>query len=202
MTGASADDLHFELRGMPMAEVLRQFGDPVVSRARKSYRAQACGAPMRDGLWEGWIEFTPLDGGASVRSPRETTQPNRTDTVYWAGGLTAVFLEGALERALSLLVPKPAPPEPARPLFEASADTLTAAKAPFAAKAVLDPFSVYAKGETLLRQELGALAPWHLVNIILAYGLSDEPEALLNRTPAPRLIDVIVTGVRKHTMTR
>jgi hypothetical protein len=188
---------------MPMAEVLIQFGDPVVSRARKRYRAQACGAPMGGALWEAWIEFTPLGGGASVRSPRETTQPNRTDTVYWATGLSAVFLEGALERALSLLVPKPAPPEAARPRFDGSADTVvTGAKAPLATEAVLDPFSVYASGETLLRQRLGALAPWHLVNIILAYGLSDESEALLNRTAAPMLIDVIVAGVRKHTMAR
>ncbi len=59
-----------------MAEVLAQFADPVADDDGHRYRAQACGAPMPDGLWEGWIEFVPLNGGTPVRSPRETTQPN------------------------------------------------------------------------------------------------------------------------------
>ena len=41
--------------------------------------------------------------GAAVRSGRETTQPNRQDTAYWATGLTPVYLEGALGRALNPL---------------------------------------------------------------------------------------------------
>src|SRR6266566_2120463 len=84
--------------GMP--EVLAQFSEPVLSKDRTSYRAQACGALASDGLWEGWIEFVPVAGGTAVRSPRETTQPNRVDALYWATGLTATYLEGALERAL------------------------------------------------------------------------------------------------------
>lgn len=83
-----------------MAETLMQFQTPVSAPDRTVYIARACGAPMEDGLWEGWIEFDPLGGGDTIESPRETTQPNRTDTVYWATGLTAVFLEGALRRAL------------------------------------------------------------------------------------------------------
>ena len=57
---------------------------------------------MPDGLWHGWLEFEPVDGCnvPALQSPRETTQPNRTDAVYWATGLTAVYLEGALERAI------------------------------------------------------------------------------------------------------
>ena len=38
---------------------------------------------------------------------------------------------------------------------------------------MLNPFSVYEKGEPLLRKQLGALSAWHLVNIVLAYELSD-----------------------------
>jgi hypothetical protein len=64
------------------------------------YEARAYGAAIDDVLWEGWVEFVPIDGGPPVRSPRETTQPNRVDTEYWASGLTAVYLEGALIRAL------------------------------------------------------------------------------------------------------
>ena len=34
-----------------------------------------------------------------IATGRETTQPNRTDTEYWATGLSEVYLEGALQRA-------------------------------------------------------------------------------------------------------
>lgn len=62
--------------------------------------------------------------------------------------------------------------------------------------AVLDPFSVYRKGEVVLRQQLGALEAWHLVNIIIAYRLSDDPVSALNRLPASSLIEIIVGAVR------
>lgn len=102
-----------------MAEVLAQFADPVTGADGRVYRAQACGAPMPDGIWEGWIEFLPADGGPALRSPRETTQPNRTDTAYWASGLTAVYLEGALDRALN--PPVRHAPAPAEPRFDGPA---------------------------------------------------------------------------------
>jgi hypothetical protein len=83
-----------------MAEVLAKFANVVKDINGVGYTAQACGAPAANGLWEGWIEFAPLDGGEPIRSPRETTQPNRADAIYWANGLGIVFLEGALNRAL------------------------------------------------------------------------------------------------------
>src|SRR4051794_15426110 len=83
-----------------MAEVLVQFTDPVIDHG-VAYMARACGARGTDGLWQGWIEFSPIDGAPPLRSPRETTQPNRDDTMYWATGLSAVYLEGALRRTLS-----------------------------------------------------------------------------------------------------
>jgi hypothetical protein len=60
---------------------------------------------------------------------------------------------------------------------------------------VLDPFSVYEKGEALLRRQLAALSAWHLVNIIRDYELSDEDPIVLNRMPAANLIDLIVAKV-------
>ena len=83
-----------------MAETLVHFLMPVTTADGRSYEAQACGAQTDTGLWHAWIEFTPLNGGPKVRTDRETTQPNRTDTRYWALGLTQVYLQGALERAL------------------------------------------------------------------------------------------------------
>jgi hypothetical protein len=42
---------------------------------------------------------------------------------------------------------------------------------------------------------LTALAPWHLVNIIDAYRLSDHSRSELNRLPTAELIEIIVSGV-------
>ena len=61
---------------------------------------------------------------------------------------------------------------------------------------MLNPYSVYEKGEMLLRKQLGALSAWHLVNMIRAYEFSPDDVALLNRRPARELIEIIVAGVR------
>jgi hypothetical protein len=111
-----------------MAEVLAQFPELLTTSDGSKYVAQACGAPNADRLWEGWIEFLPTDGGRPLRSSRETTQPNRTDAEYWATGLTAVYLEGALERALNPLVRKVVAPP--RSVFNAPAPDVTFATAP------------------------------------------------------------------------
>jgi hypothetical protein len=50
-------------------------------------------------MWEGWLEFQPLDGGLPRRTGRETTQPNRDALIYWASGLEPIYFEGAFERA-------------------------------------------------------------------------------------------------------
>ncbi len=176
-----------------MAEVLVEFTDSVAASTGDEYIARACAAPMGDGMWQGWIEFLPLGGGEVLRSSRETTQPNRQDTLYWATGLTAVYLEGALERALKPLE-RAAPTPIAPPVYQEPAPSI--ASAPAANDGVLNPFSVYRKGEALLRGQLAALSPWHLVNIVRAYDLSDQDANALNLTPAPVLIELIVTAVR------
>ena len=180
-----------------MAEVLAQFPDPLRMQDGSTYVAQACGAPNQQGLWEGWIEFVPVNGGQPLRSSRETTQPNRIDAEYWANGLTMVYLEGALDRALNPPVRKVVTPP--RAMFGEPSKAVKVTTLPNATQdAILDPFSVYEKGEKLLRQELSALAAWHLVNIVRAYELTDEPAAVLNALPAARLVEVIVRGVRSR----
>jgi hypothetical protein len=183
-----------------MAEVLARFSHRIRDGAA-AFHAQACGAPMSDGRWTAWIEFIPIDGGRPLRSPRETTQPNRTDAEYWAGGLTPVYLEGALHRAQSPGVRKKI--ESAHPAFnQPAADLADPDGSPAAHQAVLDPLSVYQKGEGLLRQQLGALSSWHLVNIIRAYGLSQEPPAVLSRLAAPALIARIVSACQRLSASR
>lgn len=88
-----------------MAEVFLEYQTPLLAHGgRRAYRARACGSKAHDGTdrWHGWIEFLPIDRGVLIRTARETTQPNRRCTVYWSTGLTRVYLEGALERALCL----------------------------------------------------------------------------------------------------
>ena len=178
-----------------MAETLLQFQQHVVGPDQTVYEARACGSPMAGGTWQGWIEFVPLSSGEPVRSPRETTQPNRADTVYWATGLTPVYLEGALIRALAQPLPAPdstmPPPEFSGPASSFAIGEVTPTS-------ILDPFSVYEKGETLLRRQLSALSAWHLVNIAVEYELTDLNVETLNRLPAGDLIELIVRGVQKE----
>jgi hypothetical protein len=150
------------------------------------YTARVCGRPRDDGTWEGWLEFVPNDGAAVVRSQRETTQPNLVDLEYWATGLTPVYLEGALERALT-----PPPAVSTRPV-----DT-PAPKAPVT-ESVLNPFSVYAKGEELLRRQLGALSARHLRAIVRAYDLAGASGPDLEAMTAPELAALIVRSVRSR----
>ena len=90
------------------------------------------------------------------------------------------------------------PPAPApSPAFDGPAAEI--APAPQTNDAVLNPFSVYRKGETVLRSQLLALSAWHLVNIITAYGLSEQRLADLNATPAPILVELIIAAVRQRS---
>jgi len=176
-----------------LAEVLVEFAEAVTSEDGKNYTARACGSEMPGGQWQGWLEFVPLGDGEPVRSSRETTQPNRTDTEYWATGLTYVYLEGALRRALNRPV-RPLAKPIAPPLFDTPAESFAIRGE--TTESVLDPYSVYRKGEALLRRQLSALAGWHLVNIIRRYDLRDEDPALLAARDPAQLVEIIIAGVR------
>jgi hypothetical protein len=149
---------------------------------------------MADGSWQGWIEFVPIDAGVPVRTPRETTQPNRTDTQYWATGLTPVYLEGALARALK---------KPGAPPLEAPSTrrSIFATPAPVATsigtrESLINPFSVYEHGEAHLRKQLGAFAAWHLTNIAREFELTDLDEDALDHMRPAELVELIVSAVK------
>jgi hypothetical protein len=178
-------------------ETLLQFSSLATAPDGTRYEARACGSPMPDGGGQGWIEFVPIDGGDAVRTGRETTQPNRTDTEYWASGLTPVYLDGALARALKeprrVGLDRP-PPQPS--IFGAPAP----ATSPVGTRgdSIIDPFLVYAHGEAHLRKQLGALAAWHLVNIARDYGLTAADVDTVNRMSASDLVELIVSAVRSR----
>ena len=68
----------------------------------QSYRPRAYGDPKLDGTWDGWLVFFPIAGGPAIASDRETTQSSSEALTRWAAGLTPVYLEGALARALDI----------------------------------------------------------------------------------------------------
>src|SRR4051812_19624465 len=132
--------------------------------------------------------------GWTARSipPENSNPPSRIRS-----GLTPVYLEGALERALhpagklAAALPDPAV---AHPRSHAAPPV-----APPVAESVLNPFSVYRKGEALLRRQLAALSGWHLVNIIQAHGLSQQDAAALAATADDVLVELIVSEVRARS---
>ena len=190
--------------------VLVQFESPLTGEDGRAYIARVCGRQAADNMWEGWIEFDPGSGAPVVRTPRETTQPNKPDLEYWATGLTEAYLEGALERAMQPEVPDmrprtvdtrptydgPAHAEPAATPTATGEATGTAAAKP--AHAILNPFEVYAQGEDLLREELGALDEGHLRNIMRAHDLISDEEMDLLVLRRPALVDMIVAAVRRR----
>ena len=179
-----------------MAEVLAELPNEILGDDGIVYRAQAAGAMMPDGRWEGWIEFIPIAGGIHVLlTPRETTQPNRSDAVYWATGLTGTYLEGAWKRASSPPIQHvSAAPEP---MFDEPAPHVVRVAHGPSKEAVLDPFEVYENGgEDMLRGKLAALESYHLIHIIVAHDLSDELISALETQPRASLTEMIVAAVR------
>jgi hypothetical protein len=179
-----------------MAEVLVEFDAAFPGSDGANYAPRACARIGADGLWEGWLEFSNLESGAVIRTGRETTQPTRADTMYWATGLTRVYLEGALARALDPGRVLAALDVPVEPTFAGPAPEPEVVDVMAMPRAVLDPFEVYSQGEHVLRQELSALSIDHLRAIVQAYDLGGGVAA---SSPVPAvLVEYIVAEVRSR----
>jgi hypothetical protein len=59
------------------------------------------GEIVRGDLWAGTIVFRCRDGDGVRIISEETEQPSRDDLLYWATGLSTVYLDGAFDRAAS-----------------------------------------------------------------------------------------------------
>jgi hypothetical protein len=80
---------------------IQQYG--LVQAGGRYYRPRAYGDPRTDGTWEGWIVFFPSPGGVAIAPPAsETTQSSVAALSAWAAGLSSIYFEGALARALAL----------------------------------------------------------------------------------------------------
>ena len=170
--------------------------EPIISETDGSrWRPRACGRRGEGHMWEGWIEFVQLDRASlPVRSRRESTQPSRESLIYWATGLTPVYLKGALERARF----EPAPQPPLRrvaPLFDGPAPEPEPAR-PMVPNphAILDPFDVYAQGEDILIRQLDALDTARLRDIVRGYELLNPEDA--EKATRLDLATAIITAAR------
>jgi hypothetical protein len=177
-----------------MAEVFVSFDQPVRDELGE-YHARAVGRLGDDGMWEGWIEFTPIDGGTEVLvTGVESTQPERAHLEYWATGLTPVFLEGALARARRPVTVRVRPVEV--PFSEAPKprDPVVRRVMPSGPEPVLDPFAIGGRSLDVLRQELGALNRPRLLNIIAGFNLNPANEDL-SWMSDHQLMQFVVTSV-------
>jgi hypothetical protein len=184
-----------------MAEVLTTFDD-ALRDGEGEYRARAVGRLADDGMWEGWLEFTPADGtGEPLIGGVESRQPEREHLAYWATGLTPVFLEGALARAKRPVTVRVRSYElPASDAPATRAVTISRVTPP-GPEPVLDPFDIGSRNVDQLRQELGALNRPRLMNIITAYNLNPGGEDLAWMTDH-QLAHFIVVAVETQLMQR
>ena len=185
-----------------MAEVLATYDAPV-SDDTGAYRARVVGRPAEDHMWEGWIEFVPIDSSDTdtVIGSVESRQPNRQDLVYWATGLTPVYFEGALRRAKSPLTVQVRAAEVPESDTPAPRAVRVVHAGPPPPEPVLDPFDIGGRSLDILRQELSALNRPRLRNIIAAYDLNPGGEDLSWMSDA-QLITFIVTATNARILQR
>jgi hypothetical protein len=108
-----------------------------------------------------------------------------------------VYLEGALRRALNPLPARQAAAKP-EPVYQAPAPDFAEPPPAKSRESILNPFSVYQKGEAHLRRQLGALSAWHLANIADAHELVADP-TVADRLSETELIELIVAGVKRRS---
>lgn len=74
---------------------------PTLRVGTTEYTAQVWGARRDDGsMWDGWLVFVANDGSPRIRTEPETVQKTLDALAYWGTGLTPVYLDGALARAI------------------------------------------------------------------------------------------------------
>jgi len=177
-----------------VTEVLVYFDEPIFGPDAKGYSARACAREEGDRRWCGWLEFS-ADGEEWFATPTETVQPNRRDVEYWVTGLTRVYLQGALSRAREVAsggAGRRLPDDLG--LRHPNALSTSLASANNRPRTILDPFTVYAQGEGILRAQLSALSQDQLRNISAAFSI-ESPETA-SGLDARELCERIVLAAR------
>jgi hypothetical protein len=180
-----------------MAEVLRSLDEPI-HHPTGTYHARVVGRYADDHMWEGWLEFVPLEGEGRqpVVSAVESRQPERAHLEYWAQGLTTVYAEGSLERALHPITVRMRAAElPVSGGPAARVVTVTSG----GPRPILDPFEVGARSLDILGQELRALGRGRVLQIIAAYNLTSS-DSNLSQMSDEQLVRLAVASVGTRLM--
>jgi hypothetical protein len=186
-----------------MADVFRSFDEPI-RHSSGSYAARVVGRHASDGMWEGWLEFVPIEPGQSevIVSSVESRQPAREHLEYWAKGLSVVYAEGSLDRAVhpitvrTRLAGTAASDAPAPRVITEPVHGVAPGPDP-----VLDPFDIGSRSLDILTQELNALNRPRLLNIIDAYDLNPGTEDIGWMSDA-QLVRFIVVAVDVQLLPR
>jgi hypothetical protein len=91
--------------GDDVAELIRQFSDPVKSEDGVPFVAQAWAE--LDDRWHGWLVFIAADGRI-LRTARETSHASRDALCAWAARLRPRALAAALSHAVPPSAERPA----------------------------------------------------------------------------------------------
>jgi hypothetical protein len=107
-----------------MRYVVRESVSLLQDDVGRPWLVRVVGGDREDGRYAGWLEFFGPDGEI-LRTEHETVQGNLDAVAYWASGLQAVYVEGALARARPVAVapvavdlppdPEPEPPSVSEP---------------------------------------------------------------------------------------
>jgi hypothetical protein len=114
--------------------------------------------------------------------------PEREHLVYWASGLSTIYAEGALARAL-------------RPLTVRTRIIETPVSQAPARNPVLNPFDIGARNLDILEQELGALDRSRLLDIVANWRLNSGGLDLTELSD-PQLVQLIVAAVESRLLVR
>jgi hypothetical protein len=168
-----------------MAEVLADFPYQVVDPRGHEYFVSVAGAQKPDGMWDGWLEFVPLDETEPLVTPKETTQSNRAALQHWAEALEETYVKGAFNRAVSSV---DALDRRAFVRYEA------AARVPLNDVDVPDPFHLIDSGHDVMRHRLNALSRVILLDIIDTFMLNPAGKSL-SWLSDRQLVTFIITSV-------
>ena len=180
-----------------MAEVLRSFEEPI-HHPTGTYYPRVVGRYAKDHMWEGWLEFVPTNGNGRrvIVSAVESRQPERVHLEYWAQGLTPVYAEGSLDRALHPVTVRVRAAE--LPVSGAPAPRVVTVTSPVP-RPILDPFEVGARSLDILGQELRALGRGRVLQIIAAYNLTSS-DSDLSHMSDEQLVRLAVASVGSRLM--
>ncbi len=82
-----------------MNDLVHTYSEVVRDPEGRGYAASVHALERIDGLWVTWLEFSGVGRDVSLRTRRESEQPDRRAVLYWASGLQPSYLDGALLRA-------------------------------------------------------------------------------------------------------